>query len=582
MAENLNYTFRIIDKFTEPLKRIRKATDRATKSTKLMQKRVGMLNTDLEKMRSASDKVSTSLLQVAAVGYIFAKPVKSAIEFEAAMADVRKVVDFKAANGLQNMAKDIRNMSKSIPITAVGLSQIVASGGQMGVAEKNLTKFAESSAKMAVAFDITAQEAGEAMGAFANIFRIPIKDIDMVGDAINHLSNSTIARANEITRALQNKSAAAGNAMNLEANETIALASTFIELQVPVDRIGSLMEAMARTFTNTSVVGKKMAAEFREDGRGSLIRYFTKLNELSPDDKSALLVKHFGSFAIKIKQLSNNMPKLLESLRMTSNELEFLGSMQKEYNSRINTTEAKLIMFQNRVQSLSIALGNGFLPVLVGVIALLGGMIAPFDWLATNFPVLTGVVMGSIGALIALRLVTLLVTFAKLQLGIALITFKSMLLATRVGVYAYNASLVAMAGVMKFVRFGMLLMNAAFMANPIGFVIGAVLIFVSVLNILYKKFEPFTNFVNGMIGKARELGIWFGRIFGGSDNKTIEIITSDRGAKDVANSVANNRQTAANMNINGGITVRAEKGTSVTENNIDYSLVGQGAGINGQ
>lgn len=411
MAFNVQYVYTVIDKYSGPLDRIRKNTDR--------------LNARMKALKAQSDAVRTSLMEVAAIGFLFALPIKSAIKFEAAMADIRKVVDFAEPQGLKKMSNEIREMSKHIPISAIGLAQIVASAGQAGVAERDLTRFAKSAAKMAVAFDVTAQEAGDAMGAFANIFKIPINDIDRVGDAINHLSNNTIAKAKQITRALQNKSAAAGNAMNLEANQTVALASTFVALQIPVDRVGSIMEKMARTFTNTKLVGKKMAREFRTDGKGSLVKYFKELNKLSPDAKMARLTKHFGEYAIRIKQLSNNMPMLERAFEMTSNEMEFLNSMTKEYNSRIATSEAKVIMFKNKLSSLSIALGNGFLPALILVVSILGFFADRIDFFATEFPFLTSIIMTFIGAMITMRFVTLAYNFVLIQSKMALLAMNS-------------------------------------------------------------------------------------------------------------------------------------------------------------
>lgn len=90
-------------------------------------------------------------------------PVQTAIEFESAMADVRKVVDFKSPDGFKQMSKDIMEMSTRIPMAGEGLAQIVAAGGQSGLAEDELLTFAEMAAKIGVAFDVSADTAGTSM-----------------------------------------------------------------------------------------------------------------------------------------------------------------------------------------------------------------------------------------------------------------------------------------------------------------------------------------------------------------------------------------------------------------------------------
>ena len=82
------------------------------------------------------------------------------------------------------------------------LAKITASGGQLGVARKDLPKFTETIAKMSVAFDMAADQAGDSMAKLANVYQIPIDQIGKLGDAVNHLSNSSPAKAGDIINTL--------------------------------------------------------------------------------------------------------------------------------------------------------------------------------------------------------------------------------------------------------------------------------------------------------------------------------------------------------------------------------------------
>ncbi len=125
-----------------------------------------------------------------------------AIKFESAMADVKKVVDFKTPEGFKNLSKDILNLTRTLPMSAEELASITASGGQLGIAEADLKDFTTTIAKMSVAFDMSAADSGDAMAKLANVYKIPIKEIGKLGDAINELSNSSPAKASDIVSTL--------------------------------------------------------------------------------------------------------------------------------------------------------------------------------------------------------------------------------------------------------------------------------------------------------------------------------------------------------------------------------------------
>lgn len=77
------------------------------------------------------------VVEAAAVGYALARaisaPVKATMEFESAMADVKKVVDFDTPAKFKQFSKDVTDMSERIPMASKELTQIVAAAGQSGI-----------------------------------------------------------------------------------------------------------------------------------------------------------------------------------------------------------------------------------------------------------------------------------------------------------------------------------------------------------------------------------------------------------------------------------------------------------------
>ena len=93
------------------------------------------------------------------------------------------------------MSKDVLELSTRIPMAVDGLANIVAAGGQSGIAREDLLKFAEAAAKMGVAFDITADQAGDMMAKWRTAFKMNQDEVITLADKINYLGNTTAASA---------------------------------------------------------------------------------------------------------------------------------------------------------------------------------------------------------------------------------------------------------------------------------------------------------------------------------------------------------------------------------------------------
>jgi TP901 family phage tail tape measure protein len=75
-------------------------------------------------------------------------------------------------------------------MSAEGIAQIVAAAGRAAVPRKELLGFAEDAAKMGVAFDSTAEEAGTTMAKWRTAFELPQSGVVALADQINALTNS--------------------------------------------------------------------------------------------------------------------------------------------------------------------------------------------------------------------------------------------------------------------------------------------------------------------------------------------------------------------------------------------------------
>lgn len=355
-------------------------------------------------------------------------PVAEAADFETAMAGVRKVVDFKEPGGLTKLGDKLREMSLVIPLTAAGLAQIAAAGGQFGLPEDKLERFTAMTAKVAVAWDILPDKAGESIAKLSNVFQIPIEDTERLADTINHLGNNVAAEAPQIAEALLRMG---GNArlFGLAQEETAALAAAMIALGRPPEVAARAMNTLLSRLQTADAQGKKFQAamkfiglesgEFKkaieQDAGGALQTFLERLETLSNAQRAKALTFLFGEgFSDEIGILVGSLDTYRKNLALLADEQDRAGSVQKEFDAQNETTNNGFVLLKNTLAGLKGEIGEALLPAvrdLMGVLKSVVGWVT--EWVREH-PGLTKVIVGTVGALAALFAVLspLLITLA--------------------------------------------------------------------------------------------------------------------------------------------------------------------------
>ena len=359
------------------------------------------------------------MLDMVALGAAIGAPLKAAIDFESEMADVRKVVDFKdGKKGLKNFGNELKAMSRTIPISAAGLANIAAAGGQLGVDEEALPGFVKTASQMAVAFDILPGEAGKSMAKLSNIFGIPITEMSKLGDAMNHLSDNTAASASEIIEAITRSGAQASD-FGLSAEQTAALADTFIAMgkrpQVAATAMNALLlklntadKQSAKFQSGLSALGieaTELKDAIKNDAQGALESFLETVSKVEQQERAGILSDLFGlEYADDISLLAGKVDLYKKTVRLLGDEKKHL-SMQREFENRSNTTANSLQLLSNQMTEIGMNIGSTLLPPLNflvnNLLRPMSGIVAD---LAERFPILTGVVFGVTFALIGLKI----------------------------------------------------------------------------------------------------------------------------------------------------------------------------------
>lgn len=402
--------------------------DRATRELRRLQENAQGAQAANKKFgESIADLNKLALVGFGALTAVVGGSIKTAIDFEKAMAGVAKTVDFAADNGLANMKKGIEDLTKVIPLAFEELAEIASVGGSLGVVEEDILGFTETIAKMGVAFDISAGDAADSMAKIAGAFKIPIADIGTLGDTINAVSNSMAATAGDIvgflsrvggtTAALKisaDNATALGGAMVALGLQPEVAATAFNSLAVTLARFDDLNARQSGGFAKLGLDTKEFSELAKTDGVGAITAVLEATNKLSSTDGLSALSDAFGVEAgVKIATMATGIDTVkfaLDQVGVGADGVsKTLGSMQAEFESVSSTTANKLELTKNNMRLVAAAVGEAFLPAVNDLVASLIPLIEKMNaWASANPELIvqiakvTAVVLGSIIAIAAI------------------------------------------------------------------------------------------------------------------------------------------------------------------------------------
>jgi phage tail tape measure protein, TP901 family, core region len=407
--------------------------------------KVAKANRNSEKLNAVSQKATGMGLGMVAAGTAAGAPIviatKQAMSLESAMADVRKVVDFPTPEAFNKMSDDILEMSTRIPMAADGIAQIVAAAGRANVPREELMRFAEDAAKMGVAFDSTAEQAGESMAKWRTAFGLTQDGVVGLADQINALTNSYGGNVGAVTE-MVTRIGPLGKVGGLAASKIAAmsqvLSSVGVESEVGATGIKNMMLALTKgtsatksqqaAFKALGLDAVQMSKDMQKDAGGAITNVLERIQKLPKEAQAGMLTELFGSESVAaIAPMLTSLDQLKTNFAMVGDRSKYAGSMNREFLSAIATTEGATGLAGNALSALNITMGQFLLPTIVEVSGYVSAAaVAVRDW-AKEHPVLAkGIMMFmGVGAALLILLGGLALAFAALTaaaapLGIAL------------------------------------------------------------------------------------------------------------------------------------------------------------------
>ncbi|WP_086240469.1 phage tail tape measure protein [Campylobacter devanensis] len=510
---------------------------------------------------SMNDFKSKMIDKVALAGSVIL-PIKTAIDFEKSMADVRKVVDFETKDELKKFGDEILALTRQIPLSASELATITASGGQLGIAKENLLEFTTIAAKMGVAFDMGADEAGDSMGKMMNIFNMDIKAVSSLGDAINHLSDNSASKAKEIVEVLKRIGGTA-KTIGLSAKEASSLASAFISLGKTPELAATSADTLMKTLGNLKIDDKTkeafsslgldpelIAANMAKAPQETIMLFLQKAKELKGSEQLKLLTDIFGDgFAGDIALLVNGLDTYKKAIKDLDSD--YSGSMDKEFKNKSDTTANALQTLKNAITEISINLGSLFLPAIAGIARGIGAALAPianfinahetlakivgasligFVSFAVVLPafgfLISGMVLTLTRMKIAFHLIKIAIIFTSNALKINTLiikTWSAIVGIARFASLAFGMTLKSLSlallftgSVFKGLATIIKITSLALLTNPIGLILSAIALVAGLVITNWDKVkEWFLSFGAWLKGVFEPVIDWFSKSFGG-------------------------------------------------------------------
>lgn len=354
-------------------------------------------------------------------------PIKAAMDFEDAMADVRKVVDFPTPEALDDFRGGLMDLSREVPVAVSGLAQIAAAAGQAGIARDDIIAFTEAAAKVGVAFDISADEAGEAMAKLMTGLGLSVDEAVLLSDAMNHLSNNQAASASDILDVVRRVGATA-TMYGFSAEQTAAFASAMVgagaESNVAATSFRNMGRALTRGAAATSAQKKafealgmsatEVATDMQHDAVATTMLVLEKLGELPAEQQAVIASQLFGEEARALGPLMTNLDLLRQSLGLVGTEADYAGSSFSEFESRNATFSSEVARFNNRLEELKITIGNALLPILSDLLDKIGPVVSKLAEFSEAHPKLIGRILAAVAALVSFRIAIAALRFVGL------------------------------------------------------------------------------------------------------------------------------------------------------------------------
>ena len=490
-----------------------------------------------ERLKNKADKVSSigggAIKGASVVTGAGGVLLNSAIKAESAFADVKKQFDFANKEEEAKFKRELQSIitEKKMAISLEDLYGMAANAGQSGLKQDEAVAYIEQASKMAIAFNMSRDQASKYMFNWKNAFDMDLTKLKELTDQINTLGNNTGATEDQISDFLTR----IGNLPKLAGmaeNQTAALGASLIEMgmtpEVAVTGAKKLLNVLSKgmnadrseiaAFKILGLNPEKLAALSVKDSEKAMELVFSKLSKVKEKDISAVMGMLFGEEGkVAAANVLNSYEKYTQNLNLVKDKKNYDDATDKEYENRADTTENKLQNLQSQMEILQAQAGETLLPFLNQGIAIVAPALRKFTELLEKNPekvkAMAKTIVYGAGALYsiggALKVVSLGFTaYSNYTKLIGYITDKELIGKTIKGFKSFGRvgkSILSGIG-SRILKLGKIAkIGIAFFTNPVGLAILGITALVAAGYLLYKNWDTVKKKAIDLKNKVVEL-----------------------------------------------------------------------------
>lgn len=380
----------------------------------------------------------------AAIGASLVGVTKAAVDYEEALAGVKKTTD-PTAMQFAAFEQGFRNLANTIPVSAKELANMGAMAGQLGIHNESLLTFVETMAKLQTATNIVGEEGAAELAKFMNIMGTSQDRVSNLGSSLVDLGNNFATTEKDILDMALNL-AGAGKQIGLSEGSVFGLATALSSVGIEAEKGGSAFsKIMIQMATAVDEMDTSAGSKLREFAGVSHMtaEEFANLFNSNPAEAIAAFVEGLGraseegSTAIGILQeMHIKEVRLRDTLLRAGGAHKLFNdainrgnkafrentALQREFQTFSETTASKLALAKNKLTDVAIEAGNKLLPLLADTLKNSSGWIDGIKGMVEWFGKLPPGIQAVAGALTALAVAggPVMTVFGYIRLGTGL------------------------------------------------------------------------------------------------------------------------------------------------------------------
>jgi TP901 family phage tail tape measure protein len=356
MSFSAEYIYRILDRYSGPLDKISRSTDKFRSKAAAASERVGHLS---KRMESAGQTMANfrSAIGGAAITAGMFKFAQSASTIEDAMADVERVTGL-TGTALSNMQSNLQKMGRETGKSAIGLAAIAFEGGKLGITNDTLMDFVLTVAKTSAAFDMADSEAGRAIGSIRAKLGMSVKDVDTLMQRVNFLADNTSASGAQMIEIIE-RTSGTFKTLHIPTAVTAGWAAFANQVEVSPELAASgLNMMMARLMQMPGMLDKML-----KDPQNAVMDFLKRFEKMPEAARGAAILKTFGQEAGRFVLKAVGNTKLLDQAMETAASNKALGSMDREFANILKRSSTAAKRIKETLIDVSRTIGAVFLRV---------------------------------------------------------------------------------------------------------------------------------------------------------------------------------------------------------------------------